>query len=296
MGVGEDFAAFKNRYNVSADLISSISARYRRITRQLNTDFWNTDSDTAHSLYVGSYGRDTSASGVSDIDMAFVLPVSEYTKYKAYQNNGPSTLLQAVKTSIRKTYPTSDAYGDGQVVVINFTDKIKFEVLPVFETTDKESFLHPNANSGGSWKGCNPRAETAAIKKRSDATNRNLKHLARMMRVWRDWGGVPLTGMLIDTLAFQFIDSYAHKDKSFLYHDLMARDFFNHLTAQDEKQTIWRAPGSGAHVARTGVFEHKARSAFLRSVEAIAYDNNGNAWSRRMKWREVFGPTYPDKD
>jgi hypothetical protein len=61
MGVGEDFSIFKDNYNITTDLISSISNRYKRITRQLNTDFWNTDSDTAHSLYVGSYGRDTAA-------------------------------------------------------------------------------------------------------------------------------------------------------------------------------------------------------------------------------------------
>jgi tRNA nucleotidyltransferase (CCA-adding enzyme) len=65
---------------------ASISARYKRITRQLNTDFWSTDSETAHSLYVGSYGRDTSASGVSDLDIAFVLPVAHYTNYKAYRS------------------------------------------------------------------------------------------------------------------------------------------------------------------------------------------------------------------
>jgi hypothetical protein len=64
MGVAEDFSTFKDNYNITADLISSISYRYRRITRQLNKDFWNTESETAHSLYVGSYGRDTAAKGV----------------------------------------------------------------------------------------------------------------------------------------------------------------------------------------------------------------------------------------
>jgi hypothetical protein len=195
--------------------------------------------------------------------------------------------------SIQKTYPTSESFGDGQVVVINFTDNIKFEILPVFETTDKESWLHPNANDGGSWKGCNPRAEIAAIKKRSDATNRNLKYLARMTRIWRDHCNVPMTGMLIDTLAYQFIENYQYRDKSFLYHDFMARDFFDYLFRQDAKQTFWKAPGSGSYVFRTGVFENKARSANLRSAEAITYDSNGNEWSRRQKWREVFGTIYP---
>jgi hypothetical protein len=291
MGVGEDFAFFKDRYNISQDLISSISARYKRITRRLNIDFWNTESETAHSLYVGSYGRDTAAKGVSDLDIAFVLSNAEYHKYNRYQINGQSALLQAVRQSIRKTYPTSDSFGDGQVVVISFDDKIKFEILPVFETTDNQSWVYPNANTGGSWRYCNPRAEISAIRERNIATNGNLKHLARMMRVWRDYCDVPMNGALIDTLAYQFIEKYEFRDKSFLYHDLMARDYFEFLAGQDQKQTVWRAPGSGSHVGRKGIFEHKARSAYLRACEAIKLDER--EWSRRQKWREVFGSLYP---
>ena len=71
MGVAENFRAFRDAYVLPQEIMASISARYKRITRQLNTDFWNTDSETAHSLYIGSYGRDTAARGVSDIDIYF---------------------------------------------------------------------------------------------------------------------------------------------------------------------------------------------------------------------------------
>jgi hypothetical protein len=293
MGVGEDFATFKDNYNISSDLIGSISYRYKRITRQLNTDFWSTDSETAHSLYVGSYGRDTAAKGISDLDIAFELPNALYHQYNAHQGNGQSALLQAVKRSLQNTYPTSDTSGDGQVVVISFTDGITFEVLPVFGNKDAESFTYPNANDGGSWKTCNPRAEIAAISGRNNETNGNMKYLARMVRVWRDYCDAPMSGALIDTLAYQFIENYEYRDKSFLYHDLLVRDFFDMVSKQDQNQKYWRAPGSGSSVVRTGTFEHKARSAHLRAVEAIQYDNNGNEWSRRQKWREVFGSLYP---
>jgi hypothetical protein len=178
--------------------------------------------------------------------------------------------------------------------VINFDDNIKFEILPVFETTDKESWVYPNANSGGSWRYCNPRAEIAAIKNRNLVTNGNLKHLARMMRVWRDYCDVPMSGALIDTLAYQFTEGYEFRDKSFLYHDFMARDYFDFLSKQDQQKTVWRAPGSGSHVSRKGIFEHKARSAYLRACEAIEYDDDKHQWSRRQKWRSVFGPIYPE--
>src|SRR5438270_12931469 len=122
MGVEEDFSTFKDNYNITNDLISSISYRYKRITKQLNKDFWNTESDTAHSLYVGSYGRDTAAKGVSDLDVAFVLPVQLYHQYNAHQGNGQSALLQAVKRSIQNTYKTSESFGDGQVANTAISD------------------------------------------------------------------------------------------------------------------------------------------------------------------------------
>ena len=293
MGVADEFSRFKDAYNMSAATIGNISYRYKRITAQLNTDFWATTSDTAHSLYVGSYGRDTAAAGLSDLDVAFMLPPSCYVRYNSYAGNGQSALLQAVKRSVQNTYPNSEVSGDGQVVVVGFSDGTRFEILPVFQNTVGSSWTDPNANAGGSWRICDPRAEIAAIKLRSDATNRNLKHLCRMMRVWRDHNGVAMSGMLVDTLAYQFIETYEHRTKSFLYHDYMARDFLLYLSLCDASQAVWRAPGSGSHVNRTGSFERKARASYALCVEAIQYNDDSHAWSRRRKWREVFGPLFP---
>jgi tRNA nucleotidyltransferase (CCA-adding enzyme) len=86
MGVGEDFARFRDNYIIPSETISSISSRYKRITQQLNSDFWNLNSEAAHSLYVGSYGRDTAAKGLSDLDIAFILPNDIYHKYHGYSN------------------------------------------------------------------------------------------------------------------------------------------------------------------------------------------------------------------
>jgi hypothetical protein len=292
MGVAEDFTTFRSNYLIPSSVISDISYRYKRITSQLNKDFRNLDSDTAHSMYSGSYGRDTAVKGISDLDVVYSLPVALYEQYRKHTVNGPSALLQAVKKSISKTYPTSDTFGDGQVVVCNFSDGIRFEVLPAF-AKQGGGFIFPNANSGGSWPTCEPRAEIDAIQKRHDACNGNLKELCKIGRVWRDYVSAPISGMLIDTLAYQFIETWPHRDKSFLYYDFMARDFFEFLAKQNQTQAHWRAPGSGSHVVRTGVFEHKARSAELRCKEAIDYANTNNQWSSRQKWREVFGPQFP---
>lgn len=79
MGLADWFSTFCT--NIQVQDGSTISVRYKAITQRLNTDFWSTTSDTAHSLYVGSYGRNTAIQGFSDLDMIFQLPYSVYEQY-----------------------------------------------------------------------------------------------------------------------------------------------------------------------------------------------------------------------
>lgn len=157
MGLGEWFSTFCS--NIQVQDGGTISQRYKSITERLNTDFWYTTSDTSHSLYVGSYSRNTAVKGFSDLDMVFELPSAIYFQYDKHAGNGQSALLQAVRTSIQKTYPTTSIGGDGQVVVVSFQDRITFEVVPVF-TNKLGSYTYPDSNNGGSWKTTNPRPET----------------------------------------------------------------------------------------------------------------------------------------
>lgn len=292
MTVADEFVQFKDRYNIGTELMSSISYRYKRITRQLNWDFRSSSSDTANSLYVGSYGRDTAAKGISDLDIGYILPADLYAQYNAYASNGQSALLQAVKNSIKNTYPTSEISGDGQVVVIHFNDGITFEILPAFNN-QAGTWTYPNANDGGSWQTCNPRAEIDAVHTRNILANSNLKHLCRMMRVWRDHNDAPLSGALIDTLAYQFIETWEHRDKSFMYHDYMARDFLRYLSEQDKDKTYWRMPGSGSYVWKKGNFQSKALTDYNIAVSACALQKEEEGSLRRTKWRSVFGSTFP---
>lgn len=273
----------------------TIATRSGNITRRLNTDFWSTTSDSSHSLYVGSYGRNTAISGFSDFDLIFQLPYSVYKQYNDYAGNGQSALLQAVKASIERTYSTTNIRADGQVIQVPFNDGITFEVVPAFDNDDG-SFTFPNANDGGSWKTTNPKPEIKAIRDRSAATNGNLVPLCRMMRDWKTKWTVPVGGLLIDTLAYQFIETWEHRDKSYVYYDYMCRDFFKWMAAQDENQEWWRAPGSGQYVWGKGLFQYKAKRCYNLSLEAIEHEmaTPKREWSAKQKWREIFTTNFPD--
>jgi hypothetical protein len=117
-----------------------------------------------------------------------------------------------------------------------------------------------------------------------------------MMRSWKQKWDVPIGGLLVDTLAYQFIENYGHRDKSYLYYDFMCRDCFKWMADQDEKQEFWRAPGSGQHVHGKGLFQYKAKRCYNISLEAIGHEmaNPKREWSAKQKWREVFGTAFPD--
>lgn len=294
MGLADWFSSFCT--NIQIQDGGTISTRYKAITKRLNTDFWDTTSDTSHSLYVGSYGRNTAIDGFSDLDMIFQLPYSMYEKYNGYIGNGQSALLQAVKASIEKTYSTTSIRGDGQVILVPFTDGITFEVVPAFINTD-DSYTYPDANNGGRWRTTNPKPEIVAIRSRNDACNGNLVRLCRMMRSWKRKWNVPMGGLLVDTLAYQFIVEWTHRDKSYLYYDYMCRDFFQYMAGQDATQEYWKAPGSGQWVyGGNGQFQYKAKRCYNIALEAIEHETAvpKQEWSAKQKWREIFGTAFPD--
>ncbi len=291
MGVGEWFADFCKALRINSEKRESIAYRTGRIVGQLNADMRGLDSKTSYRFYVGSYGRNTAIPSVSDVDILYELPSSLYYKYDAYEK-GQSALLSAVRGSLRKTYPSTDIAGDGQVVVIQFTDGVKFEVLPAF-ANEAGGYTFADSNNGGSWKTCKPKQEMASFSARNTACNGNLLELSRMARAWRDCNDVPMSGMLIDTLAYQFIESWTYRDKSYLYYDYMTRDFFAFISKQNTQQQYWLAPGSSSYVYRKGPFEYKARQAELRALDAVAHIAAEREWSAKQKFREIYGTGFP---
>ena len=294
MGLADWFITFCGNIQVQNGAV--ISLRYKAITKRLNTNFWEMDSDTSHSLYVGSYGRNTAIHGTSDVDMIFQLPSSVYKQYDDYNGNGQSALLQAVRTLVKKTYSVTNIGAAGQVILVPFDDGITFELVPGIVNKD-DSYTHPNSNAGGSWQTTNPKPEIEDIRTRNSTCNNNLVPLFRMMRSWKEKWNVPLGGLLIDTLAYQFIIDWTYRDKSYLYYDYMSRDLFAYMANQSADQDYWKAPVSGQWVyGGKGQFQYKAMRCYNIALEAIKHDTSDpkQEWSAKQKWREIFGASFPD--
>jgi hypothetical protein len=289
MSVSEIFEKFCTNLSISQSVRSVISTRYKKITQRLNRDYYNSDSEDAHSKYVGSYGRGTAINSISDFDIIFELPYYTKSRFDTYRNNGQSALLQEIKNSIKNTYSTTDVGGDGQVVVVTFSDNIIFEVVPTFKQDDG-SFIYPDSNYGGSWKITNPSPEIEEINRMDNNCNNNLKKLCKMARAWKNKWNILMGGLLIDTLAYNFFkENVYYKDKSYTYYDWLSRDFFKYLSIQNIDQQYWFAVGSNQKVYKKGDFQRKAKECYELSLEAIDNQDKGYVYTTDLKWKEIYG-------
>lgn len=193
---------------ISQETRSTISLRYHTVTKTVNRVFWNSQSETQHSLYVGSYGRGT-AINTSDLDILVELPKSEYDRYDVMTGNGQSRLLQALRNSILSTYPRSDVRADGQVVKISFFDGMKFEILPAFKRGDffdqwDGTFYYPDTNMGGNWRSTNPKAEQNAMKEKNSNSDGLFYDTCKHIRSVRDnqFSSYHLSGIVIDSFVY----------------------------------------------------------------------------------------------
>jgi len=273
--------------NLAIDNADQISLRYGEVTACLNKNFRDTESKTANSLQVGSYGRWTAIKGVSDLDMLYIMPAGSWDTYK---NNNQSQLLKDCKDTIKSRYPKTVVIADRLVVRVLYNN-FHIEVQPVFELEDG-SFQYPDTYNGGSWKVTKPREEISAMKEFDMQKNRNLRRFCKMTRAWKNKHGVKMGGLLIDTLAHNFLKSTSeYDDTSFLYYDRMSRDFFKYLAEQPD-QEYYAALGSGQRVNVKKKFQKKAKKAYELCLSAIESEGEDSIHS---KWKQVFGRPFPSK-
>lgn len=288
METSKTFQEFLSNIKIPDDVADTISSRYGRVTKSLNEYFRETNSKIANNLQVGSYGRYTGIKGISDLDMLYIMPDSQWDDYN--KDGGQSKLLKNTKTAISKTYPQSDIKVDRCVVTISFSDGTHIDVQPVFEIEDSD-YKYPDTYSGGSWKITKPRKEMDAMFEFQNNKNRNLRRLCKMARAWKNKQGVVMGGLLIDTLAHNFLNSTSDYDeKSFTYYDEISRDFFKYLYDQPKSQKEYAALGSKQRVKVKKSFRSKAKTAYNLACEAIESTSKKN---QHNKWRDIYGKDFP---
>ena len=113
------------------------------IVRHLNQKYWGVDSDDAHFLIEGSWGKDTQTRPPRDVDLLYVLPYDVYQRFEVRQGNQQSQLVLEIKGTLKDLHQNTRMRGDGQVVIVDFANAHGVEVLPAFELQNGQVlYLH----------------------------------------------------------------------------------------------------------------------------------------------------------
>lgn len=287
MSVAQIFQQFLD--NIKVERGDIISDRYKAITKCLNQFFRNSESETANSLQVGSYGRWTGIKGISDLDMLYIMPSSKWNDYKDNQYR----LLADTKEALKQKYSSTNIKVDRLVVDIFFSDNTKFEVQPVFidsQEDGKDVYKYPDTYNGGSWKITKPKHEQEEMSKSNGEKNDNLRKLCKMLRAWKNTQGVAMGGLLIDTLAYNYLNTTKYfDDKSFASYDLLSLNFFEYLKDQP-KQEYYLALGSRQHVRVKYAFHSAAYAAYEASKSAYEEEETTKF---QKKWKQLYGRYFP---
>jgi hypothetical protein len=282
--VAEVFEGLLDNLRVKGDA-ETVASRRDEITKALNKEFRGLDGSTANRLMVGSYGRHTAIKGISDLDLLYTLPASERDTYE--KEGGPSKVLARTCRTIQARYKTTTVYVDSPVVVVVFSN-FMFEVQPVFENSD-ESFSYPYTKTD-TWKITKPREEISAMTTENNLAGGNLRKLCRFTRAWKNRHGVAMGGLVIDTLAHNFMKANTtYRSATSDTYDQMMRDFFLYLSEEDDHE-FYLALGSRQQVRVKKKFQRQAKKAYNLCVEAIDSEGQKNTYT---KWRAVFGTAVP---
>lgn len=290
MSLENDFETFIG--NLEPTNIGEMETTVGEIAKKLNKNYYDLDGDKISHMYiVGSIGRGTAIKGVSDLDILFDLPDEVFKKFDAYKEKKQSSLLQEVKNVLKERYPNTDISGDGQVVVIKF-NKYTVELVPGFKQSD-DRFKYPDTNNGGSWKYTNPLSEIEESKKTSEDTDNNFKHIANMLRAWKNKQGFKFGGLLIDTITYNFLNEKTdYRNIDFGSYLDMTKALFEYIKGLNKDQTYWYALGSKQQVYNcdNGKFITKAEKSYKKLKDLTETSSDIN-----KKLRQIFGTQFPKK-
>ena len=256
----------------------------------LNRTYYQMNSDTEHGFLVGSWNKDTAIRPPRDVDVCFVLPFTVYERFKYYERNPQSAILQEVKNNLLLTYPNTNISGDGQVIVVNF-GSYTVEVVPAFECKTHGHYLICDTHNGGSYKETAPWDEVNQLEAIDCSNARNLRPLVRMLKAWQACCSVPIKSFYLELLASEFIAQSPWRLHDWFFFDWIMRDFFAFL--YQRANGVIFVPGTFEIIQVGNAWQSRAESAYYRAVKACTYEYDNRVSDAGNEWQKIFGTDIP---
>jgi len=289
--VRKRFTSFLNNLELTDSQRKDGETKFKGVVRTLNQAYWNSNSETDHAFYIGSWAKLTRIRPPRDVDLYFLLPSEVYSRFEQYRGNKQSALLQEVKGKLLATNPTSDIKGDGPVVLAAFTS-FNVEIVPAFLYNSAErSYYVCDTKNGGSYKKTMPLHEVDAITAADARNANNARRLIRMLKAWQAWCSVPIKSFYLELLAVEFLDQCEWRKNDYFYYDWISRDFFKWMITKANTH-LW-APGTYELLWLGEAWKSRATSAYARAVNACNYELANDEGNAGDEWQKIYGTDIP---
>lgn len=282
------FTTFLSNLELTRSQRDDAMTKVNSVGRCLHAKYYQGVYDSANVVVVGSYGKNTAVRPPSDIDMLYLLPVSEYYRINQVFGNGQSQLLQEVKRALADSFPRTDLSADGQVVKAPFAS-FAVEVVPAFRCDDG-TYVTCYTADGGSWRGSNPLAEYRAITDLDAICENKATHLTKMLKAWKRICNVPLKSIVLEIAACSFVRQWPHNQQSIFWYDWMVRDFFAFLW--QHKNGTAQIPGLQETLSLGDQWVSRCESAYSRAVKACEYEHDDFGILAEDEWKKIFGDQF----
>ncbi len=277
----KQFTKFSENIRLTENQETDAKTKYTGVCKTLHKSYYENDYDGKTKFLFGSYKTNTNTRPLSedqDVDVIFKIPEETYNKFKDYESNGPSALLQEIKEILQKAYPkTAKIKAWEKIVFVKFADNThNIEVVPAFELEDK-TFIIPNSADGGSWADFDPREQVNTFQASNGETESLTADLTRMMKTW-----VQITSsleyksynLLNDIITF--LNSNYKKGADFSDYHLVIRDCFKYLKSNCDSS-----------------LDSHLKTALDRAEKAVDFIDDNKPKEASLEWRKIFGNKYP---
>jgi hypothetical protein len=289
MSTSSRFERFLANLALTSDQLKDAQTKYDGVAKKLHDHYYSASFTGSTRKLIGSYGKGTAVRPPRDVDVLFLLPSTLYERYKNRSGNAQSQLLQEVRNVLLEKYTSTAIRGDGQVVVVPFSNGHSVELLPGWRTTNQK-FLVPNTHGGGHWQTVDHDAEIAQVQNSDTRGKGNTRKLIKMLKAWQRECNVTIGSLVLELRSVNFLNKWEHFDKGATYHDWMIRDFFAELL--EYRNGTCKMPGTDEKIDYGDEWVSKAQSALGRAKKACEYESEKKERSAAEEWRKIFGSQY----
>lgn len=281
--INQSFQQLKANLEITGLQQQTVSIRQQNVRDAVAADLTVLDT-----FLTGSYRRSTMIAPLKDADIdVFAILDASY-----FKQDGQAWLLDKVKTTLKKTYPTTPKISrNGQAVTITFTD-VTVDVVPAFNRRGGGYLIADSLN--GRWIATDPKNHVD-IWSTANATHQgNLVPLIKMIKAWNRQNGALLRSFHLEAMILGILTNVTINDFS------SGSRFVFDKARQTVKSATFDPSGYGGNLAdylstqqKINDVVSRLESACSRAVDVETLEKQGKMSLAVDKWRLIFGDCFP---